>query len=78
MISYGVRSSLITSIADSYRSAFGKLGQLNKKIQSMELLYLWQQQEASYSMLRDFSGRPNDSTNGDSAAEDDVDLEPEM
>ena len=44
----------------------------------MELLYLWQQQEASYSMLRDFSGRPDDNTNGDSAAEDDVDLEPEM
>ena len=42
----------------------------------MELLYLWQQQEASYSMLRDFSGRPDDSTNGDIAA--DVDLEPEM
>ena len=45
----------------------------------MQLLYTWQQQETSYSMLRDFSGRPDDSTNGDSAAEEeDVGLEPEM
>jgi hypothetical protein len=51
-------------------SAFGKLGELSKKQESMQRLYLWQQQEASYMMLKDFSGRP------DRGGE--VDFEPEM
>ncbi|KAL7547215.1 hypothetical protein ACHAWF_010540, partial [Thalassiosira exigua] len=40
-------------------SAFGKLGELSNKLESMQRLYLWQQQEASYTMLHDFSGRPD-------------------
>lgn len=49
-------------------SAFGKLGELSKKLESMQRLYLWQQQEASYTMLHDFSGRPDEGE----------DFEPEM
>ncbi|KAL7530444.1 hypothetical protein ACHAXR_005668 [Thalassiosira sp. AJA248-18] len=48
-------------------SAFGRLGELNNKIEAMQRLYLWQQQEASYTMLNDFSGRPDrqdDKSNG--------------
>ncbi|KAL7549040.1 hypothetical protein ACHAWF_012302 [Thalassiosira exigua] len=41
-------------------SSLGKLGELNKNLESMQRLYLWQTQEASYSMLHDFSGRPDD------------------
>ena len=50
----------------------------------MQRLYLWQQQEASYTMLHDFSGRPDrrDGTtiddNGDGAAKEILDFEPEM
>lgn len=44
----------------------------------MQRFYLWQQQEASYSMLRDFSGRPDsDNTNGE-GGNDVLDFEPEM
>lgn len=64
------------------RSAFGKLGELSKKLESMQRLYLWQQQEASYTMLHDFSGRPDsrDEKNADNDEEgkEIVDFEPEM
>ena len=43
----------------SVGSAFEKLRELNAKLESMQRLYLWQQQEASYIMLADFSGRPD-------------------
>jgi len=61
----------------SNRSAFGKLGELSKKLESMQLLYLWQQQEPSYEMLRDFSGRPDESAN-EEGEQDILDFEPEM
>ena len=41
-------------------SALGKLRDLSKKLESIQLLYLWQQQDASYTMLRDFSGKEED------------------
>ena len=46
------------------RSALGKLRDLNSKVESMQRLYLWQQQEASYTMLNDFSGRSNNEEEG--------------
>ena len=60
------------------RSAFGKLGELNKKSEDMQRLYLWQQQEASYMMLHDFSGRPqgDETTDGDGAEV--TNFDPEM
>ena len=48
----------------SIRSALGKLRDLNSKVESMQRLYLWQQQEASYTMLNDFSGRSNNEEEG--------------
>jgi len=56
-------------------SAFGKLGMLSEKIQSMQMLYTWEQQEASYTMLHDFSGRPNESNDSEGRRED---VEPEI
>jgi len=41
-------------------SALGKLRELSTKLESMRLLYAWQQQEASHAMLTDFSGKPDD------------------
>jgi len=52
----------------------GNLGQIGQKVEDMQKLYLWQQQEASYSMLRDFSGRPDSEEGGNEA----LDFEPEM
>ena len=66
-----------TFIAPGYkRSAFGKLGKLNTKLESMQRLYLWEQQEPSYTMLHDFSGRPERRTNDE--GDESLDFEPEM
>ena len=51
-------------------SSLGKLRELSSNQESMQQLFLWQQQEPSYSMLSDFSGRPSggDKTTGEHAA----------
>jgi len=49
-------------------SAFGKLRDFSAKLESMRLLYAWQQQEASHAMLADFSGKP-DGGDGDESKE---------
>ena len=67
----------LVNVFNYHRSAFGKLGELSKKLESMQLLYLWQQQEPSYEMLRDFSGRPDESAN-EEGEQDILDFEPEM
>jgi hypothetical protein len=54
-------------------NAIGKLGELNDKLESMRKMYLWEQQEASYEMLADFSGRGSENGDGEF-----VDVEPEM
>jgi len=61
-------------------SAFGKLGELSKKLESMHQLYRWQQQEASYTMLQDFSGRPDsrDERTLDEGDREILDFEPEI
>lgn len=60
-------------------TALGNLGQIGQKVEDMQKLYLWQQQEASYSMLRDFSGRPvSENTNEEGGGNDALDFEPEM
>merc|ERR1711957_133055 len=62
-------------------SAFGKLGELSKKLESMQRLYLWQQfsEEASYMMLNDFSGRPRRGENINSEGDTEfVNFEPEI
>ena len=41
-------------------SAFGKLGALSTRLESMRRHFAWEHQEASHEMLADFSGRdPN-------------------
>ena len=69
-----VHVSLPSSSSDTTRTALGNLGQIGQKVEDMQKLYLWQQQEASYSMLRDFSGRPDSEEGGN----DTLDFEPEM
>ena len=74
--------SILMGFLSLYRSsvAFGKLGELRKRRRSMQQLYAWQQQEASYMMLNDFSGKPgrgDKSTNGEEDKEP-VNFEPEM
>ncbi|EED88838.1 predicted protein [Thalassiosira pseudonana CCMP1335] len=54
-------------------NAIGKLGELNDKLESMRKMYLWEQQEASYEMLADFSGRGSENGDGEF-----VDVEPEI
>ena len=51
-------------------SSLGKLRELSSNQESMQQLFLWQQQEPSYSMLSDFSGRPSggDKATGEHAA----------
>jgi len=58
-------------------SAFGKLRELNTNLESMQKLYLWQQQEASYTMLADFSGRPDDREQNKKGGEDEEDQDEE-
>ena len=77
MYLYRVLTLLWSILLPLYRSAFGKLGELSKKLESMQLLYLWQQQEPSYEMLRDFSGRPDESAN-EEGEQDILGFEPEM
>jgi hypothetical protein len=56
-------------------NAIGKLRDLSSRLESMQKLYLWQQQEASYEMLSDFSGRIDYTTTDDGRI---IDIEPEM
>lgn len=56
-------------------NAIGKLRDVNKRLDAMRNLYLWQQQEASFEMLNDFSGRTDYTTTEDGRI---VDVEPEM
>ena len=65
-------------LLSSSRTALGNLGEIGQKAEDMQRFYLWQQQEASYSMLRDFSGRrDSENTNGEEG-NDAIDFEPEM
>jgi hypothetical protein len=60
-------------------SAFGKLRDLSQKLDSMQNLYLWEQQEATYTMLADFSGRPeNEGGKGNDDIDDLLEVEPEI
>lgn len=53
----------------------GRLRDLGQRLEAMQAMYLWEQQEATYEMLSDFSGRQDHSTTEDG---EDVDIEPEM
>ena len=59
-------------------SAFGKLNKLSSNLESMQRLHLWQQQEASYTMLADFSGRPDHRDVGGIGTEELADVDPEI
>ena len=59
-------------------SAFGKLRDLSQNLESMQQLYLWEQQEATYTMLADFSGRPEDDDDEQDDADELLDVEPEI
>ncbi len=59
-------------------SAFGKLRDLSQKLESMQNLYLWQQQEATYTMLADFSGRPENEGGKENDVDDLLAVEPEI
>ena len=63
----------------SNRSAFGKLNELSTNLESMQRLFLWEQQQASYTMLADFSGRPDHRDIGGLGETDEtLDVDPEM
>mmetsp|Transcript_206 Transcript_206/g.348 ORF Transcript_206/g.348 Transcript_206/m.348 type:complete len:1383 (+) Transcript_206:113-4261(+) len=59
-------------------SAFGKLRELSQKLESMQQLYLWQQQEATYTMLADFSGRPENEGGKENDVDELLEVEPEI
>jgi len=59
-------------------SAFGKLRDLSQKLESMQNLYLWQQQEATYTMLADFSGRPENEDGKGNEIDGLLEVEPEI
>lgn len=59
-------------------SAFGKLRDLSQKLESMQRLYLWQQQEATYTMLADFSGRPENEGGKGNESDELLEVEPEI
>lgn len=59
-------------------SAFGKLRDLGQKLEDMQRLYLWQQQEATYTMLADFSGRPEEEGGKENEVDELLDVEPEI
>ncbi|KAL7452366.1 hypothetical protein ACHAWC_004089, partial [Mediolabrus comicus] len=59
-------------------SAFGKLRDLSQKLENMQRLYLWQQQEATYTMLADFSGRPEEKGGKENEVDELLDVEPEI
>ena len=48
---------------------------MGQRLEAMQAMYLWEQQEATYEMLSDFSGRTDHATTEDG---EDVDIEPEM
>jgi len=78
-LSCSISHYLLPSSLDTTSTALGNLGQIGQKVEDMQKLYLWQQQEASYSMLRDFSGRPDsENTNEDGGGNGVLDFEPEM
>lgn len=52
---------------------------LSKNLESMQRLFLWEQQQASYTMLADFSGRPDHrDIGGIGEADETLDVDPEM
>jgi len=61
-------------------SCFGKLNELSTNLESMQRLFLWEQQEASYTMLADFSGRPDHRDVGGigEAVDELMDVDPEI
>ena len=59
-------------------SALGKLRDLSQKLESMQRLYLWQQQEATYTMLADFSGRPENEGGKENESDELLEVEPEI
>ena len=66
----------------SVGSALGKLAMTSSKLESMQRLYLWQQQEATYTMLADFSGRPDhrddSGKNNEEALGEMIEIDPEI
>jgi len=56
-------------------NSIGRLRDLGQRLEAMQAMYLWEQQEATYEMLSDFSGRTDHATTEDG---EDVDIEPEI